>query len=138
MCYNLKWKKVVSVMRIAILTSGGDAPGMNAAIRAATRAALAKGHKVYGVYDGYKGLIEGKIEKFNRSDVSETLNRGGTILGTARLPEFSQVEIQKLAMKQLEARGIDALICIGGDGTYKGARALTNFGITAAYAPLGS
>ena len=99
--------KVVSIMRIAIITSGGDAPGMNAAIRAVTRTALAKGHKVYGVYDGYKGLIEGKFEKFNRSDVSETLNRGGTILGTARLPEFKEVEIQKLAVKQIEDRGID-------------------------------
>ena len=116
-------------MRIAVLTSGGDAPGMNAAIRAVVRAALTKGHKVYGVYDGYKGLIEGKIEKFTRSNVSETLNRGGTILGTARLPEFEQLEIQKLAIKQLTARGIDGLICIGGDGTYRGARALTQLGI---------
>ena len=116
-------------MRIAVLTSGGDAPGMNAAIRAVVRAALIKGHKVYGVYDGYKGLIEGKIEKFTRSDVSETLNRGGTILGTARLPEFNQLEIQKLAIKQLTARGIDGVICIGGDGTYRGAQALTQLGI---------
>ena len=116
-------------MRIALITSGGDAPGMNAAIRAVTRTALAKGHKVYGVYDGYKGLIEGKFEKFTRSDVSETLNRGGTILGTARLPEFNQLEIQKLAVKQLTARCIDGLICIGGDGTYRGAKALTELGI---------
>lgn len=117
------------IMRIAVLTSGGDAPGMNAAIRAVTRAALAKGHKVYGVFDGYKGLVEGKFEKFNRSDVSETLNRGGTILGTARLPEFNQLEIQKLAIKQLTARGIDGLIVIGGDGTYHGARDLVKLGI---------
>ena len=115
-------------MRIAVITSGGDAPGMNAAIRAVTRTALARNHKVYGVYDGYKGLIEGKFEKFTRSDVSETLNRGGTILGTARLPEFSQLEIQKLAIKQLTARCIDALICIGGDGTYRGAKAVSEFG----------
>ena len=117
------------MMRIAILTSGGDAPGMNAAIRAATRTAIAKGHKVYAVYDGYKGLVEGKFEKFNRSDVSETLNRGGTILGTARLPEFNELEIQKLAIKQLTARGIDGLIVIGGDGTYRGARDLVKLGI---------
>ena len=116
-------------MRIAIMTSGGDAPGMNAAIRAATRTALAMGHKVYAIYDGYKGLIEGKFEKFTRSNVSETLNRGGTILGTARLPEFSELEIQKLAVKQLTARCIDGLICIGGDGTYRGAKALTDLGI---------
>lgn len=116
-------------MRIAIMTSGGDAPGMNAALRAATRAAIANGHKVYAIFDGYKGLIEGKFEKFTRSDVSETLNRGGTILGTARLPEFNQLEIQKLAVKQLTARCIDGLICIGGDGTYRGARALSELGI---------
>ena len=116
-------------MRIAIMTSGGDAPGMNAAIRAATRAALAKGHKVYAIYDGYKGLIEGKFEKFTRSDVSETLNRGGTLLGTDRLPEFNELEIQKLAVKQLTARCIDGLICIGGDGTYRGAKALSELGI---------
>ena len=116
-------------MRIAIITSGGDAPGMNAAIRAVTRTALAKGHKVYGIYDGYKGLIEGKFEKFNRSDVSETLNRGGTILGTARLPEFNELEIQKLAVKQLTARAIDGLVVIGGDGTYRGAKSLTELGI---------
>ena len=116
-------------MRIAVLTSGGDAPGMNAAIRAVTRTAIAKGHKVYGVFDGYKGLVEGKFEKFNRSDVSETLNRGGTILGTARLPEFNELEIQKLAIKQLTARGIDGVIVIGGDGTYRGAKALTELGI---------
>ena len=116
-------------MRIAIMTSGGDAPGMNAAIRAATRTALAMGHKVYAIYDGYKGLIEGKFEKFTRSNVSETLNRGGTILGTARLPEFSELEIQKLAVKQLTARCIDGLICIGGDGTYRGAKALSDLGI---------
>lgn len=116
-------------MRIAVLTSGGDAPGMNAAIRAVTRTAIAKGHKVYGVFDGYKGLVEGKFEKFNRSDVSETLNRGGTILGTARLPEFNELEIQKLAIKQLTARGIDGVIVIGGDGTYRGAKALTELGV---------
>ena len=116
-------------MRIAVLTSGGDAPGMNAAIRAVTRTAIAKGHKVYAVYDGYKGLVEGKFEKFNRSDVSETLNRGGTILGTARLPEFSELEIQKLAIKQLTARGIDGVIVIGGDGTYRGARDLVKLGV---------
>ena len=117
------------IKTIGVLTSGGDAPGMNAAIRAVTRAALAKGHKVYGVFDGYKGLVEGKFEKFNRSDVSETLNRGGTILGTARLPEFNQLEIQKLAIKQLTARGIDGVIVIGGDGTYRGARDLVKLGI---------
>jgi 6-phosphofructokinase 1 len=123
----MEWQ--VIYVRIAIITSGGDAPGMNAAIRAVTRTALALGDKVYGVYDGYKGLIEGKFEKFTRSDVSETLNKGGTILGTARLPEFNQIEIQNLAVKQLTARAIDGVVCIGGDGTYRGALALTKLGI---------
>ena len=116
-------------MRIAVLTSGGDAPGMNATIRAVVRTVLAHNDKVFGVYDGFKGLIEGKIVEFNRSDVSVILNRGGTILGTARLPEFKYDEIAKLAIKQLKKLDIDALICIGGDGTYRGVLKLHNFGI---------
>lgn len=76
-------------MRIGVLTSGGDAPGMNAAIRAVVRTALSYGDQIFGIFDGYKGLIEGKIQEFDRKDVSEILNRGGTILGTARLPEFA-------------------------------------------------
>ena len=73
-------------MRIAVLTSGGDAPGMNATIRAVVRTALAHNDKIFGVYEGYKGLVEGRFVEFNRSDVSTIINRGGTILGTARLP----------------------------------------------------
>ena len=115
-------------MRIAVLTSGGDAPGMNATIRAVVRTVLAHNDKVFGVYDGFKGLIEGKIVEFNRSDVSVILNRGGTILGTARLPEFQYDEIAKLAIKQLRKLDIDALICIGGDGTYRGAQKLSGLG----------
>ena len=115
-------------MRIAVLTSGGDAPGMNATIRAVVRTVLAHNDKVFGVYDGFKGLIEGKIVEFNRSDVSVILNRGGTILGTARLPEFKYDEIAKLAIKQLRKLDIDALICIGGDGTYRGAQKLSGLG----------
>ena len=115
-------------MRIAVLTSGGDAPGMNATIRAVVRTVLAHNDKVFGVYDGFKGLIEGKIVEFNRSDVSTILNRGGTILGTARLPEFKYDEIAKLAIKQLTKLDIDALICIGGDGTYRGAQKLCKLG----------
>ncbi len=116
-------------MRIGVLTSGGDAPGMNAAIRAVVRAALVKGYVVYGIYDGYKGLVEGNLKKFTRVDVSETLNKGGTILGTARLPEFTEVEIRNLAVKQLKWHDIDCLITIGGDGTYRGALDLTRMGI---------
>lgn len=116
-------------MRIGVLTSGGDAPGMNAAIRAVVRTALSYGDQIFGVYDGYKGLIEGKIQEFDRKDVSEILNRGGTILGTARLPEFAYPQVRELAVKQLKKHDIDSLICIGGDGTYTGALRLTEMGI---------
>ena len=117
------------LMRFAVLTSGGDAPGMNAAIRAVVRAALSGGHTIYGIYDGFRGLVEGKFQKLTRSDVSETLNRGGTLLGTARLPEFNELSFQKMAVKQLENRGIHGLIVIGGDGSYRGAMALSELGI---------
>ena len=116
-------------MRIGILTSGGDAPGMNATIRAVVRAGLASKDQVFGIYDGYRGLIEGKIQEFNRQSVSETLNKGGTILGTARLPEFEYESVRRLAIKQLQKHDIDALICLGGDGTYTGALRLHEMGI---------
>ena len=89
-------------MRIGVLTSGGDAPGMNACIRAVVRAALASGDQVFGIYDGYRGLVEGKLVEFTRKDVSEILNYGGTILGTARLPEFQYEAVRKLAVDQLK------------------------------------
>ena len=116
-------------MRIGVLTSGGDAPGMNACIRAVVRAALASGDQVFGIYDGYRGLIEGKLIEFTRKDVSEILSKGGTILGTARLPEFQYEAVRKLAVDKLKKYDIDALICIGGDGTYTGALRLHEMGI---------
>lgn len=116
-------------MRIGVLTSGGDAPGMNAAIRAVVRAAITSGNQIFGIYDGYKGLVEGKIREFTRNDVSTILNKGGTILGTARLPEFVHEAVLKLAVKQLKAFDIEALIVIGGDGTYRGALDLCKHGI---------
>ena len=116
-------------MRIGVLTSGGDAPGMNATIRAVVRAGIANGDVVFGIYDGYRGLIEGKIQEFTRKDVSEILNKGGTILGTARLPEFKYEQVRQLAVKQLQRNDIEALICIGGDGTYTGALRLHEMGI---------
>ena len=103
--------------KIAVLTSGGDAPGMNAAIRAIMRVASRKGVEVYGVYDGYTGLVNGKIEKLKNIDVSEILSRGGTILGSSRLPEFKEDQVQMQAINQLKERGIEGLIVIGGDGT---------------------
>ena len=116
-------------MRIGVLTSGGDAPGMNATIRAVVRAGIANGDQVFGIYDGYRGLVEGKIVEFSRKDVSEILNKGGTILGTARLPEFKYEQVRSLAVKQLQKNDIEALICIGGDGTYTGALRLHEMGI---------
>ncbi len=117
------------VKRIGILTSGGDAPGMNAAIRAVTRIALRSGVEVYGIYDGYRGLVEGYIEPLTRNDVGDIIDRGGTILGSARLPEFKDPSVMEKGIMQLKKRDIDALVVIGGDGSYRGALALTNSGI---------
>lgn len=116
-------------MRIGVLTSGGDAPGMNATIRAVVRAAIKSGDTVFGIYDGYRGLVEGKMVEFTRKDVSEIVARGGTILGTARLPEFKYDAVRKLAVDQLSRNDIEALITIGGDGTYTGALKLHEMGI---------
>ena len=117
------------VKRIGVLTSGGDAPGMNAAIRAVVRVANSANIEVYGIYDGYRGLVEGYIEPLTRSDVSDILDRGGTILGSARLPEFKDPKVQEAGIRQLRKRGIEALVVIGGDGSYRGALALSQAGI---------
>lgn len=114
--------------KIAVMTSGGDAPGMNAAIRAVVRSGLHYGIEVYGVNYGYKGLCEGDIKKLDRFDVTRIISRGGTILGSARFPEFAQREVRQLAIDQLNKIGIDGLIVIGGDGTYRGAQALSEMG----------
>ncbi len=113
---------------LAVLTSGGDAPGMNAAIRAVVRSALAKGMRVYGVNRGYTGLINGDFWEMDRSSVSDIIRRGGTILHTARCEEFKTVEGREKALKRLRAYNIEGLIAIGGDGTYKGADLLTKMG----------
>jgi 6-phosphofructokinase 1 len=115
--------------KIGVFTSGGDAPGMNACIRAVVRSGLARGFDMFGIYDGYRGLLEDNIVQMTRHSVSEIINRGGTILGTARLPEFVQVEVQKKAVAILQKHGIDALVGIGGDGTYKGLARLSELGI---------
>lgn len=120
---------MAKINKIAILTSGGDAPGMNAAIRAVVRSALSHGLEVYAVYEGYAGLIEGNIKKMDRSSVSNIINRGGTILGTARLPEFADDAVAIKGVENLKALGIDCLVAIGGDGTYRGVLKLHNFGI---------
>lgn len=115
--------------KIAMLTSGGDAPGMNAAIRAITRTALFNRVKIYGVKNGYKGLIEGELEEFNESSVADIIQRGGTILGTARSEEFLTDIGKQKALNVLEVYGIDGLIVLGGDGSLHGAKTLTERGV---------
>ena len=109
---------------IGILTSGGDAPGMNAAIRAVTRSAIYNGLKVKGIYRGYKGLITGEIQEFQTQNVSNIIQLGGTILKTARCQEFKTPEGRKVAYETMQREGIDALVIIGGDGSLTGARLL--------------
>ncbi|HOF43501.1 MAG TPA: 6-phosphofructokinase [Bacilli bacterium] len=116
--------------RIAILTSGGDAPGMNAAIRAVVRACKIKNIRVYGVRNGFQGLLDEDIEELNRKSVSEKLSKGGTFLGTARVADFYKEEVQAKAADNLKRRGIDGLVTIGGDGTFRGALGLSKKGIS--------
>lgn len=116
------------VKKIGILTSGGDAPGMNAAIRGVVRAALSEGLEVYGIYDGYLGLHQNRIEKLSRTSVSDIINRGGTFLGSARFPEFKDEKVREQAIQNMKMHGIDALVVIGGDGSYMGAKKLTEMG----------
>ena len=114
---------------IGILTSGGDAPGMNAAIRAVTRSAIYNGLTVKGIYRGYKGLITGEIQEFKTQNVSNIIQQGGTILKTARCQEFKTPEGRKIAYETMQREGIDALVVIGGDGSYHGALKLTEMGV---------
>ena len=114
---------------IAVLTSGGDAPGMNAAVRAVARAALSKGIKVFGVRRGYNGLLNGDVFEMNLRSVSDILSKGGTVLYTARSPEFNTKEGVKKAADNCRKLGIDGVVVIGGDGSFRGARDLTGEGI---------
>lgn len=117
------------IRKIAILTSGGDAPGMNAAIRAVVRIALHNNLEVMGVRRGYAGLISGDLFRMDRHSVSDIIQRGGTILRTARCKEFKQEEVRQKAANILKAYGVDALIVIGGDGTFTGAKLLSKLGV---------
>ncbi|MEE1061194.1 MAG: 6-phosphofructokinase [Ruminococcus sp.] len=114
---------------IAVLTSGGDAPGMNAVVRSVVRAGINKGMKVYGVYRGYNGLLNKDVEELNLRSVSDIIGNGGTMLYTARSEEFKNVENQKKAAEYCRSIGISGVVVIGGDGSFMGARALTNAGI---------
>ncbi|UJF19418.1 6-phosphofructokinase [Vibrio sp. SS-MA-C1-2] len=116
------------INKIGVLTSGGDAPGMNAAVRSVVRAALTEGIEVCGIYDGYQGLHQNRIEKLNRSSVSDIINRGGTFLGSARFPEFKDEKVREQAIQNMKMHGIDALVVIGGDGSFMGAKKLTEMG----------
>ena len=122
-------KEVIMVQRIAVLTSGGDAPGMNAALRAVIRAGLYNGKDMYVIYDGLRGLVEGQIKQVNKDFTQDIINRGGTIIRSARLPEFKEPEVVKKAARVLQDFEIDALIGIGGDGTYRGLNALSQNGV---------
>jgi 6-phosphofructokinase 1 len=113
---------------IAVLTSGGDAPGMNAAIRAVTRCALEQGWTVFGVHRGYAGLIAGNFEPFTTRSVGGIIQQGGTILGSARCPEFHTEQGRMQALRELRQRGIEGLIVIGGNGSQAGAWALAQSG----------
>lgn len=117
--------------RIAVLTSGGDAPGMNAAIRSVTRKAIFEGMQVFGINRGYAGMVEGDIHELNAGSVSNILSRGGTFLQSARYPEFATREGQLKGIEQLKKHGIEGVVVIGGDGSYHGAMRLTEHGFPA-------
>ncbi len=123
------------IKTIGVLTSGGDAPGMNAAIRAVVRTALANGVKVKGIRRGYHGLLNEDIIEMQRRDVSEIIQRGGTILGTARCPEFMTPEGQQKGADICRKHGIDGIVVIGGDGSYRGAQQLARRGINTVGVP---
>lgn len=113
---------------IGVLTSGGDSPGMNAAVRAVVRKAIYHNLNVYGIYQGYAGLMAGNIKKLELGSVGDIIHRGGTVLYTARSEEFKTLEGQQKGIEQLKKHGIEGLVVIGGDGSYRGAQKLTEHG----------
>ncbi|ONI39008.1 6-phosphofructokinase [Candidatus Epulonipiscium fishelsonii] len=119
----------MEINKIGVLTSGGDSPGMNATIRAVVRTAKAKGIDVLGIRDGYKGLLAGDMINMTAKTVSDIIQRGGTILQTARCREFMQAEYQERGAHMCKVFGLDGLIVIGGDGSFQGAEKLANLGI---------
>lgn len=119
----------MSIKRIGVLTSGGDAPGMNAAIRAVVRSGIYRGFQVYGIKKGYEGLLKGDMFEMNLRSVSDIMSRGGTILQTARSKEFATDDGVKRAARMAEVFQLDAIVVIGGDGSFRGARALAREGV---------
>jgi 6-phosphofructokinase 1 len=118
-----------SLKKIAVLTSGGDAPGMNAAVRAVTRGALAKGWEVFGVRNGFAGLVSNTMGPLTARDVGGIIQHGGTVLGSARSPEFKEAAGRAQALRNLESRGIEALVVVGGNGSQTGAASLAKEGL---------
>ena len=125
----------MAIKRIGVLTSGGDAPGMNAAVRSVVRTAMFHGIECYGIRRGYNGLISGDVIHLDEKNISHTINRGGTILYTARSKEFMTEEGQKKAVSTCKFLGLDGIIAIGGDGTFRGARALSSHGVNVVCIP---
>ena len=119
----------MAIKKIAVLTSGGDAPGMNAAVRAVVRTALSRGVQVLGVYRGYNGLIHGDLVEMNLRSVSDIIHRGGTMLYTARSPEFCTEEGIQKAVQTCRDNGVEGVVVIGGDGSFRGAQDLTRHGM---------
>ncbi|KAF0824406.1 6-phosphofructokinase [Cytobacillus firmus] len=119
---------MIIVKKIGVLTSGGDSPGMNAAVRAVVRKAIYHNIEVYGVYGGYSGLMSGNIKKLDLGSVGDIIHRGGTVLHSARSEEFKTKEGQQKGIEQMNKHGIEGLVVIGGDGSYRGAKALTEHG----------
>lgn len=115
--------------KIAVLTSGGDAPGMNAAVRAVVRKAMYHDIEVYGVYQGYQGLVNNNIHKMERGTVGDKIQRGGTFLQSARCPEFKDPGVRQKGVDNLKQLGIEGLVVVGGDGSYRGAQRLNEEGI---------
>ncbi len=116
-------------MALAVLTSGGDSPGMNACLRAIVRKAIHDDIEIYGVYEGFRGLYENNIRLLNRKDVAEVINRGGTVLRSARFPEFAELDVAQVAVDNIKALGIDTLFVVGGNGSYQGGMLLASLGI---------
>ena len=119
---------MINLKKIGVLTSGGDSPGMNPAIRAVVRKAIFHNVEVFGIYGGYAGLVNGNIKRLELGSVGDIIHRGGTMLHSARLPEFKNRDVQKKGIEQLRTHGIEGLVVIGGDGSYMGAKALTEQG----------
>lgn len=135
MCCSIKFTRGEKMKRIGILTSGGDSSGMNAAIRAIARSAMSAGLEAYGINYGFAGLVAGDIHQLNSIEMDGIIARGGTILYSARFPEFAEEKTQLKGIEQLKKFGIDALVVIGGDGSYHGAERLTQHGFNSVGIP---